>query len=107
MGCLACCSVVSQKPFSTDSKGRLMPATSLSRSILAFTLLGAAITLMGQTTSASRISGSVKDSTGGAVPNAQVTAISQMSKESRTPLTDANGQCVFETAPPGQYTVKV
>ena len=41
--------------------------------------------------------GQLKDSSGGAVPNAQVTATSQTTKESRTALTDGNGQFVFET----------
>ncbi len=62
--------------------------------------------LLSQTTT-SRISGSVKDSTGGAVPNAQVTATSQMSKESRTALTDGAGQFVFDTLAAGPYTVKI
>lgn len=84
-----------------------MPATSSSRSILALTLLGSAVMLMSQTTAISRISGSVKDSTGGAVPNAQVTATGPMSNASRTTLTDANGQFVFESLVPGSYTVKV
>ena len=84
-----------------------MPATSLSPSILAIMLLGSAIALMGQTPSTGRISGSVKDPTGGAAPNAQVTATSQTSKAARTTLTDANGQFVFESLAPGAYTVKV
>jgi len=62
--------------------------------------------LQAQTTSAS-VSGSVKDSQGGALPGAAVTMTSRTQGGSLTALTDAEGRFVFPIVRPDAYTLKV
>src|SRR6266545_553810 len=62
--------------------------------------------LHAQTTSAS-VSGSVKDSQGGALPGAAVTLTSRTQGGTLTALTDSEGRFVFPIVRPDAYTLKV
>jgi iron complex outermembrane receptor protein len=63
--------------------------------------------LTAQTSSSNSISGSVVDSTGGAVPAAKVVAVAQGSSQQQTVLTDAGGRFTVPSLSPGNYTVTV
>jgi len=69
-------------------------------------LLAACITLAAQTTPSSGISGSVTDTSGGAVSGAKVTAIDQKTAAEQSTLADAAGQFVLGALPDGTYTIK-
>jgi len=69
-------------------------------------LLGAAISSSGQTIFG-RISGTVKDSNGGAVPNANVTITNAATNLVRTVTTDEDGFYTATNLPVGTYTILV
>jgi Carboxypeptidase regulatory-like domain len=76
-------------------------------SILAIVLfLSCALTARGQSTFGS-ISGTVKDASGAAIPDAQVTLTSTATGETQTFTTDQNGLYSFVNVSPGGYTVDV
>ena len=84
---------------------------SMADATRAFVLLAACAALAAQTTSAQStpgagISGSVTDTSGGAVSGAKVTAVDQKTAAEKTTLADAAGQFVFDSLPAGAYTVK-
>jgi len=62
--------------------------------------------LQAQTTSAS-VSGSVKDSQGGALPGASVTLTSRTQGSTLSAQTDSEGRFVFAIVRPDAYTLKV
>ncbi|PYQ17787.1 MAG: hypothetical protein DMF79_16635, partial [Acidobacteria bacterium] len=69
-------------------------------------LLAAHAPLEAQTTSAS-VSGSVKDSQGGALPGAAVTLTSRTQGGALTATTDSEGRFVFAIVRPDAYTLKI
>ncbi len=52
------------------------------------------------------VSGSVVDASGGAISGAKVTATDSKSNAQKSALADAAGQFVFESLPPGVYTIR-
>jgi iron complex outermembrane receptor protein len=76
----------------------------------AFALLVACVALATQTLSAQTtpagISGSVMDTSGGAVSGAKITATNQTTSVDKSTLADAAGQFLFDSLPPGTYTIK-
>src|SRR5215203_4280127 len=56
---------------------------------------------------AGSISGIVTDSSGGVIPNATVTLLSEQRGSSRNVQTDGEGRFLFSTLQPGPYTVKI
>ncbi len=77
------------------------PIVTLLGGVLA---LGLAGPVLAQTTG--RITGTVVDAQGGAIPGATVTATSPQLQGARTATTDSTGQYQLPTLPPGKYTVK-
>jgi outer membrane receptor protein involved in Fe transport len=81
---------------------------SMMHATRAFALLAACLAfatrLPAQT---SGISGSVMDTSGGAVPGAKVTAVDQKTAVAKSVLADAAGQFAFDALPAGTYTIKV
>ena len=71
----------------------------------AFAFLAACTVLAAQTPSGA-ISGSVMDSSGGAVSSAKLTAIDQKTAAEISTLADAAGQFAFAALPPGTYTIR-
>ena len=69
-------------------------------------LLACCVTAHGQSTFGS-VSGTVKDATGAAVPDAQVTLTSTATDAKQTFTTDQNGLYSFVNVSPGEYTVDV
>src|SRR3984893_8475042 len=63
--------------------------------------------LLSQSASTGALAGTVKDSSGAAIPNATVTAISVDTGQARTTITGADGTYKFGLLPPGSYQVKV
>jgi hypothetical protein len=57
-------------------------------------------------TATSEIAGTVRDSTGGALPGVTITLTHQASGQTRLLTTDANGNYVAPALPVGEYTVK-
>ena len=57
--------------------------------------------------STSRLTGSIQDSSGAAVPAARVTARNEATGESRTATLDESGIYAFDALPTGLYTVDV
>ena len=55
--------------------------------------------------SSSTISGRVVDSSGAAIPGAEVRVLNQVNKTARTFTTGANGEFIFTNVEPGDYTV--
>src|SRR2546423_7196213 len=62
------------------------------------------LTIQGQTTSG-RISGTVKDSNGAAIPNATVTITNAANNSVRTVASDSDGFYTATNLPVGSYTV--
>jgi iron complex outermembrane receptor protein len=73
--------------------------------LAAFSLL-AAQPSAAQSTPSGTLSGSVMDTSGGAVSGARITATDQKTNAQKTALADAAGQFSFESMPAGTYTVK-
>lgn len=61
----------------------------------------------GQNTTAGAISGTVTDTTGGAVPNVEVTVTNQATKTTKTVKTSGRGFYAAESLPDGDYTVTI
>ena len=80
----------------------------MTDAIRAFVFLAACLTGANQTTQAqtSGISGSVSDTSGGAVSGAKITAVNQTTNTETTVLADAAGQFTLDKLPAGTYTVK-
>src|SRR6185369_2100259 len=76
-------------------------ATVLTIALLAFATVTHAQTITGS------ISGAVMDSTGGMIPGATVTLISEKTGQARTSTTNAEGRFNFAALQPGTYTLKV
>ena len=53
------------------------------------------------------ISGTVEDPSGAAVPSAKVTLIDAETRVERTTTLNDHGDFVFNSVPPGEYTIKV
>ena len=73
-------------------------------------LLVALVGLLGRTTAAQTIvtgelAGTVKDTTGGAIPNISVIAKSDATGETRTAMTNSTGEYHFSLLRPGTYTL--
>ena len=68
---------------------------------LAFAMLLSVSAAATAQTETGRISGTVTDTTGGALPGTTVTARAAGSGATRTLVTDANGQYLFANLPPG------
>ncbi len=81
---------------------------SMTHATGAFALLAACLALATQLPAqTSGISGSVMDTSGGAVPGAKVTAVDQKTTAEKSVLADGAGQFVFDALPAGTYTIKV
>ena len=74
---------------------------------LAFAMLLSVSAAATAQTETGRISGTVTDTTGGALPGTTVTARAAGSGATRTLVTDANGQYLFANLPPGPYELNV
>ena len=72
----------------------------------ALLFLAASFLLTAQTSPSTSISGTVKDSSGGAISGAHMTAVDQKTAAEKTVLADAAGQFAFDALPAGTYTVK-
>jgi len=70
-------------------------------------LIAATTTLIQAQTITGSVAGSVEDSSGGAVPNATVTLISQTTAEARTTKTNDSGDFLFNAVVPGRYSVRI
>lgn len=78
---------------------------SLSRiATLLVLMVCGCLVIQGQTNSG-RVSGSVKDSNGGAIPNAQVTITNTATNSARTVVTDGDGFYTATNLPAGTYTI--
>ena len=64
------------------------------------------IALLGQV-STSRLTGSIQDTTGGAVAGARVTARNEATGETRTATLSDSGVYAFDALPTGLYTLEV
>jgi hypothetical protein len=73
---------------------------------IAFVMLLLPLTGGAQSTT-SRMDGLVKDASGGVVPAATVTLISQETQFSDSRVTNENGLFIFPQVPPGNYQIKV
>ena len=69
-------------------------------------VLGAPAALPAQVTSGS-INGTVKDATGGVLPNATVTVANPSTGVTRTVTASDTGDFVVPNLPPGTYTIRV
>src|SRR6185503_15989896 len=75
-------------------------------SVVALAVLAIAVPAHAQTTSAS-VSGSVRDSQGGALPGANVTLTSRTQGQTLTVQSDSEGRFVFNIVRPDTYTMRV
>src|SRR5919199_6460446 len=69
-------------------------------------LLGLDVSAARAQTATGTILGEIKDSTGGALPGVNVTAVNQSNGATRDAVTDARGAYSFSALPPGTYTIK-
>ena len=81
---------------------------SVSRTLGASALLAACLSLAAQTTPdpAASISGTITDTSGGAVSGAKITAVSQSTNAQAATLSDATGHFVVDKLAAGSYTIK-
>src|SRR5438309_11386765 len=75
--------------------------------LLFFTSLLSVPSLMAQTPGTGALTGTVKDPSGGVIPNATVTLTSVDTGQARTTMTAADGVYHFSLLPPGNYRVKI
>jgi carboxypeptidase family protein len=80
---------------------RILSVTTL---LLAIIILGGGVTAQ---TITGRISGTVTDNTGAAIPGAPVKAVNDATKQSRDAVTDPQGFYVITNLPVGNYTVTI
>ena len=78
----------------------------MRRLIPAALVLGLASTVLAQGNSGS-VRGAVADTSGGVLPGATVTLVSDATKASRSAVTDAKGGYFFAAVQPGTYTIRV
>src|SRR5205085_12391432 len=90
---------------STQNTGRRHSTITIV-GLMLLIMLGAAISSSGQTIFG-RISGTVKDSNGSAVPNANVTITDAATNLVRTVTTDEDGFYTATNLPVGTYTILV
>jgi len=69
-------------------------------------VMGTTTVAVGQVTSGS-ITGTVKDTTGGVIPQATVTVASPSTGVTRTVTTNDTGDFVVPNLPPGDYTIRI
>ncbi|HXG92751.1 MAG TPA: carboxypeptidase regulatory-like domain-containing protein [Blastocatellia bacterium] len=81
-------------------------AKILSLSII-WLLLTAPASVFSQTASTGALAGTVSDSNGAVVPDAQVKVINEATGESRTAMTQGNGGYLVPLLPPGSYQVEI
>ena len=74
---------------------------------LAFLYLVLSPLVFGQTSGTGALTGTIRDSSGGVVPNATVTATSLGTNQTRTATTSADGTYKFGFLPPGDYSLAV
>ena len=86
-------------------RSRLLFSTLVLMS--AILLLASAGPAGAQVTSAGQINGVVTDKTGAVVPGAAITLTDTSTKEERTSTSNAAGQYVFVSVPPGTYNITV
>jgi Carboxypeptidase regulatory-like domain/TonB-dependent Receptor Plug Domain len=67
----------------------------------------ASCSCLGQTLTTARIAGTVRDTTGAVIVNAQVSAQNTATGETHTVITDANGDYVLTSISPGTYQVTI
>src|ERR671937_1926529 len=72
-----------------------------------FLVCAAAVGLLGQSAAVARISGTVLDAQGAAIPAAEVTLKRSDTGFTRTVLTDTNGSYVLPNLPVGPYRMEV
>ncbi len=75
--------------------------------VLGITMFFAALAVHAQTSATGGISGTVRDTSGGVLPNASVTISNVGTAFSRTVRTNDHGLYVANLLPPGQYSVNV
>src|SRR3954447_23419066 len=75
-----------------------------SRLFLAVCLLSGATGLFGQTLGS--VAGAVRDASGAAIPETQITVTNVGTNAQRTVLTNEAGSYAFPSLPPGMYTVR-
>ncbi len=73
----------------------------------AILLLASAVPAGAQVTSAGQVNGVVTDKTGAVVPGAAITLTDTSTKEERTSTSNAAGQYVFVSVPPGTYNITI
>src|SRR5687767_15565523 len=74
--------------------------------LVAIAMLAFALTATAQTITGS-ISGAVADSTGGLIPSATVTLVSDKTGQTRTAATNGEGRFNFAALQPGTYSLKI
>jgi len=74
---------------------------------LAFLCLVLSPLVFGQTSGTGALTGTIRDTSGGVVPNATVTATSLGTNQTRTATTSADGTYKFGFLPPGDYSLAV
>jgi hypothetical protein len=77
---------------------------SITAFLLAVLTLGA-VPARAQSTSSGAITGTVTDATGAVIPGATIVAKDKQGKESRTTVSNKDGQYVLTDVPPSNYTV--
>jgi len=84
-----------------------MVRSSFAHATRALLFLTACFALTAQTAPTSSLTGTVTDTSSGAVSGAHITATEQTTSAQRTTLADAAGQYTLDTLPAGSYTIKV
>ena len=74
---------------------------------LVFCLVVSAPSLFSQTAASGALSGTIRDSSGGVVPNATVTATSVGTAQGHSATTSADGTYKIGLLPPGDYSLKI
>lgn len=83
-------------------------ARSLSlRAFVLLSLLGAAVTALGQAGGSAQVSGVVSDTSGAIIPGAQVKIVQIETRVTRSTTTDANGFYLIPALPVGSYELRV
>src|SRR5437867_4196305 len=93
--------------YRTNTRANSHPMLRFLFTVICLGILATAQTAFGQTTGSGTLRGTIKDPQGAIIRGATVTLINQRTKDERKTTTNDDGNYVFASVTPSEYTLKV